>query len=255
MCQFIRGERAVAGYGSRRLHVVKIPCSRARAAIRENHYAGTVVANSYVHLGVYVDGRFAGALQFGYAMNPARASKVVSGTGARDYLELNRMWLADWAPRNSESQAISCAIHYIRAVMPQVRWIQSFADERCQGLGVVYQACSFEYIGCHSTVFYEIDGRWYHGMLRSLVKRGGSCGLFLRANVHRARAVKLRQFRYIYFVHRGCRRHLALKRMRYPKRLNSAASQSGHSGHPPESQVRSLVAAPSAVVEQDKQGQ
>ena len=83
-------------------------------------------------------------MQFGYAMTPHLMSKVVAGTGSTDYLELNRMWLDDAAPRNSESRALSYAIKYIRRACPRVRWIQSFADERCGGLGVVYQAAGFE---------------------------------------------------------------------------------------------------------------
>ena len=53
------------------------------------------------------------------------------------------MWLSDDAPRNSESRAISYAVKYIRKACPSVVWIQSFADERCGGLGVVYQAANF----------------------------------------------------------------------------------------------------------------
>ena len=59
------------------------------------------------------------------------------------------MWLSDDAPRNSESRAISYALKYIRRACPSVAWVQSYADERCQGLGVVYQACSFLYLGFH----------------------------------------------------------------------------------------------------------
>lgn len=86
------------------------------------------------------------------------------------------MWLADSAPRNSESQALSYAIKYIRRVRPRVAWIQSFADERCGAWGVVYQAANFLYLRHHWTSFYELDGETYHEMLLSAHKKGGHCG-------------------------------------------------------------------------------
>lgn len=62
-----------------------------------------------------------------------------------EHMELNRMWLSGAAPRNSESRAISYSIKYIRQACPSVAWIQSFADERCKSLGVVYQAVNFHH--------------------------------------------------------------------------------------------------------------
>ena len=63
----------------------------------------------------------------------------MEGTVQDQYMELNRMWLSDDAPRNSESRAISCSLKYIRRACPSVAWVQTYADERCQGLGVVYR--------------------------------------------------------------------------------------------------------------------
>ena len=115
---YIMGEQAVAGFGVRAFYVARIPCREAREIIRRHHYSRREVKNSYVHLGVFLDGARVGALQFGYALNPRRGDRVVAGTGVTEYLELNRMWLSDAAPRNSESRALSFAIKYIRRVMP-----------------------------------------------------------------------------------------------------------------------------------------
>ena len=97
-------------------------------------------------------------------MNPASGASVVSGTSIENFLELNRMWLDDKAGRNSESQAISCSIKYIKHRYPRVKWIQSFADERCHCFGIVYQAASFKYYGEHTNVFWELDGEFYHNV-------------------------------------------------------------------------------------------
>ena len=136
----------------------------------------------------------------GYALNPARAGKVVEGTVQGQYMELNRMWLSDDAPRNSESRAISYALKYIRRACPSVAWVQSYADERCQGLGVVYQACSFLYLGFHESPFYELDGEVYHKLLVTAHLKSGKRGAYLRANLERAKLHKLRQFRYVRFL-------------------------------------------------------
>jgi hypothetical protein len=156
-------------------------------------------------------------LQFGYTLNPARAGKIVAGTVQGEYLELNRMWLSDDAPRNSESRAISYSIKYIRRACPSVAWIQSFADERCGGLGVVYQASNFLYIGSHKKSFYELDGDTYHEMLITAHNKSGTRGRFLRENLHRAKKRTLRQFRYIFFIKRGWMRRLNFDVQSYPK--------------------------------------
>lgn len=215
--EYIYGTKAVAGFGSRAFYVAAIPVATAREVIIRHHYSHRVVNNSYVHLGVFLNGKMEGVLQFGYALNPHRADKIVAGTTVGQYLELNRMWLSDAAPRNSESQAISHAFKYIKKAIPTVAWIQSFADERCGGLGVVYQASNFLYCGHHFTTFYELDGDTYHEMLLTAHQKGGGRGRFLRENLHRAKKCKLRQFRYVYFIKRPWRNRLRLPVHPYPK--------------------------------------
>lgn len=198
----------VVGFGDAAYHVREIPSKLARETIRANHYSKTIVNNSYVNLGVYWRGDFVGCLQFGYAMNPNSGRSVVAGTENRQYLELNRMWVADAVPANGESMAIAYAIRFIRARYPGVQWIQSFADERCGRWGVVYQAANFQYLGFHLTDFWLLDGEWYHDLLVTAHKKGGGRGCFLHENLHRAERRRFRQFRYIRFLDRGARKRL-----------------------------------------------
>ena len=214
---YLMGENAVAGFGSPRLFVAAIPRRDAVETITSNHYSGRVVNNSYVHLGVYLAGEYVGAMQFGYMLNPHRAGRIVAGTHTHEYLELNRMWLSDAAPRNTESQALSCAIKYIRRALPRINWIQSYADERCGGCGIVYQACGFLYLGCHKTRFLELDGEWYHEMLLTAHKQNGQRGKYLIRNRHRARSHIYRQFRYIRLLKPRCRKYLRFPILPYPK--------------------------------------
>ena len=85
------GESGVQGFGRKSFYVAQISCSDARKIIVEKHYSHRFVNNSYVHLGVFRDGAWVGVLQFGYALNPARAGKIVKDTHQGEYLELNRM--------------------------------------------------------------------------------------------------------------------------------------------------------------------
>lgn len=209
--------RKVIGFGDAEFRVATIPRTMAADIIVRHHYSGRIVQNSYIHLGVYLRGKLLGALQFGYAMNPASGKSVVAGTGNREYLELNRMWLSDDVPRNGESMAISYATKYIKAAYPDVQWIQSFADERCGCWGVVYQACNFVYCGFHLTTFYRLDGEWYHDLLVTAHKKGGGRGVFLRANLHRAEKHRFRQFRYVLFLRQAARKRLLKKVQPYPK--------------------------------------
>jgi hypothetical protein len=212
---YIMGDTGPQGFGCRAFYMAQLPCKDARAIITRFHYSHRVVNNSYLHLGVYLEGALEGVLQLGYALQPARAGAVVEGTVQGEYMELNRMWLSDEAPRNSESRAISYTIKYVRRACPSVAWIQSFADERCKGLGVVYQAANFLYLGHHVTDFYELDGEYYHKMMttRKDVRRG----LYLQANLDRATRHSYRQFRYVFFLKRHWMRWLKLKVQPYPK--------------------------------------
>lgn len=125
------GSREIIGFGSADFHIKEIPRDKANQIIVKNHYSHKFYNATYIHLGVFIDSELLGVLQFGYAMNPASGGSVVECTELDQYLELNRMWLDDKAKRNSESQAISYCIKFIRGKYPKVKWIQSFADERC----------------------------------------------------------------------------------------------------------------------------
>jgi hypothetical protein len=209
--QSLLGRREAIGFGEADFYVSIMDRDLANAMIIANHYSRRVYRGSTLHLGVVIGGELLGVLQFGFAMNPASAGSVVAGTGMTEYLELNRMWLDDRAPRNSESRALGAAIRLIRRVRPAVKWIQSFADERCGLFGTVYQAAGFTFHGEHRGIFWELDGEFYHN---TLMTAGGKRALAPRAAhllANRERAVRheLRQFRYLRFLKprfaKGCR--------------------------------------------------
>lgn len=205
------GHREVVGFGEHAFFVALLDRERADAIIIDRHYSARVYRGSTLHLGVWIGGQLQGVLQYGFAMNPASADSVVAGTGMTEYLELNRMWLDDAAPRNSESRALAASIRLIRRLKPAVKWIQSFADERCGLFGTVYQAAGFTYHGEHIGIFWELDGDFYHNTLMTAGGRRAQSprASHLLSNKDRAIRHELRQFRYLRFLKprfaRGCR--------------------------------------------------
>ena len=215
------GKREIIGFGSNDFYIKEIDRNLAIKIIKENHYSKKVYAGSYIHLGVFIFGEMLGVLQYGAALNPASGSSVVNGTEIDNYLELNRMWISDKANDYPESRAISCSIKYIRGKYPKVKWIQSFADERCGGFGIVYQACSFNYYGEHNSEFWELDGEVYHNIQMTISpndkKRYNSTVKNLQDNKDRAKKMVLRQFRYIKFIDQKQKGNCLLKEQPYPK--------------------------------------
>lgn len=221
------GDRDITGYSNGNIYVKEIDRGKANDVIKANHYSHKIYNGTYIHLGVYdATDNMLGVLQYGYAMNPASCVNVVKGTSMGQYLELNRMWLSDRLPRNSESMAISCSLSYIKNKYPKIKWIQSFADERCGCFGIVYQACSFSYYGEHNNIFWYLDGEAYHNTNMTISKNtkryknnvGGA--RFLQENKMRAERIVLRQFRYIKFIDMSWKKRCLLKEMPYPKYYN-----------------------------------
>lgn len=224
------GSREIIGFGEPEFYVKEIERNLANKIIKENHYSKKVYNATYIHLGVFINDVLLGVLQYGYAMNPASGGSVVKETELDQYLELNRMWLSDKAAIYSESRAISASIKYIRGKYPKVKWIQSFADERCGGFGIVYQACSFNYYGEHTSEFWELDGVVYHNISMTLKKdneryiRNQGGAKFLQENKDRAVKMTLRQFRYIKFLDQRWKHKCLLKEKPYPKHYKEIVS-------------------------------
>lgn len=225
------GQNEIIGFGNKDFYIKEINRETANKIIKQNHYSGTVYNGTYINLGLFSDG-IKGVLQFGYAMNPASQSSVVSGTKQDEYLELNRMWLNDLMPKNSESKAISYSIKYIKRKYPKIAWIQSFADERCGRYGVVYQACNFLYCGEHTSIFWELNGTVYHNSLMTRNPELTPKAKIIQENKENAVKHELRQFRYLLFIKKQFRKNLLLDVLPYPKhkpetleRINYARSQ------------------------------
>jgi len=142
------------------LIVKPISAADANRIVKSLHYSGKVVQNSQLHLGVFLNGRCGGAMQFGPSLDKRKIQPLVSGTLWNEFLELNRMAFADWLPRNSESRCIAYAMRWIRKTYPHIKWIVSFADGTQCGDGTIYRASGFVLTGIkeNTTIVVRPDG-------------------------------------------------------------------------------------------------
>lgn len=129
------------------LIVKPISAQDANRIVRALHYSGKVVNNSQVHLGVFMDGKCGGAMQFGPSLDKRKMLGIVRGTLWNEFIELNRMAFADWLPRNGESRCIGYAMRWLRKQYPWLKWVVSFADGTQCGDGTIYRASGFVLTG------------------------------------------------------------------------------------------------------------
>lgn len=132
---------------AKQLIVKPISATDANRIVRALHYSGKVVNNSQVHLGVFMDGKCGGAMQFGPSLDKRKMLGLVTGTLWNEFIELNRMAFADWLPRNGESRCIGYAMRWIRKQYPWIKWVVSFADGTQCGDGTIYRASGFVLTG------------------------------------------------------------------------------------------------------------
>ena len=134
------------------IHVAPISAKDAAALVKRVHYSGRVVQNSQLHLGVFLNGRLEGAMQFGPSLDKRKVQGLVEGTGWNGFIELNRMAFSDRLPRNSESRALGIAMRLIRKAYPHIEWVISFADGSQCGDGTIYRAAGFVLTGIRENV-------------------------------------------------------------------------------------------------------
>lgn len=216
-------KREIIGFGEPNFYIEEIERNKANQIIIKNHYSHKYYNATYIHLGVFINQKLIGVLQYGYAMNPASGSSVVKNTELFEYLELNRMWLDDNARRNSESKAISYSIKYIHGKFPKVKWIQSFADERCGRFGIVYQAANFGFYGEHTAIFWILGNEIFHNSLMTRNPKLSKSAAYIQENKDQATSNKLRQFRYLYFIDKREKKNCLLQQQPYPKHYKEVA--------------------------------
>lgn len=113
--------------------------------VEEFHYAHRV-PSIVLAIGMYVDDVLAGVCCYGTGASP-RAMAVCGIENAPYTLELNRLFVHEWAGRNSESWLIGQSFRYLQQYRPDIKVLVSFADTGESHLGIIYQATNWLYTG------------------------------------------------------------------------------------------------------------
>lgn len=185
--------------------------------IIKNHYSHKNVNTSTYYIGCYVNGKLQGVASLGVAMNPHPTCKLVEGTGLRNYLELNRLWISDEAGSNIETVFLKLCFRWLKQNVPEVKWIQSFADGRV-GVGTIYQASNFLYCGYHLSKFWK-DKETKEVFHNSILTRPTRKKYHeLQARIDKLESFTVKTYRYIYFIDKSWQKNLKLKTLEYPKK-------------------------------------
>lgn len=247
---------------AKEIRVAPISAKDANALVQRVHYSGKVVPNSQLHMGVFLDGRLEGAMQFGPSMDKRKTLGLVRDTAWNGFLELNRMAFSDRLPRNSESRAMAVAFRLIRKHYPHVEWIISFSDGTQCGDGTIYRAAGFTLTGINEnkTLLEFPDGTRIANMtLTAHWDTDAVVGLCNRLGVPvKARSISEWrtlggkelpgfQLRYVYFLNAAARDRLTVPVLPFSKidelgagmyrgeRVTQNSRAKGQdSGHPPE---------------------
>ena len=210
-----------------------IPYSIATPFVKEHHYSGTVVNNSQVHFGAFLDDRLHGVMSYGPCIDKTRMIGLVKNTTRDGFLELNRLAFDDYLPRNSESYCIGRTLRMIKKNAPQVIWVVSFADGCQCGDGTIYRASNFILTGIKRNVEIlelpdgqritklalqtsnlprdELDGQ------NLFEVTGGTYSIKKYCEITGAKPLEGYQFRYVYFIDKSYRKYLTVPEIPFSK--------------------------------------
>jgi hypothetical protein len=172
------------------------------------HYSKGFCRTSYVHLGVFLDGKLEGAMSFGAPIDKNKTIIEVADTNWNSFLELNRMAFSDVLPRNSESRAMSVAFKLIKKQYPFMEWIISFSDACQCGDGTIYRAAGFHLIGVKKN---KTMIKLHTGEIVSDKTLNSKQGGLKKAKDLGAKALEGYQIKYIYFLNKE-----AMSRLKNP---------------------------------------
>jgi len=122
------------------VHVEKVSAQLANATVVANHYLHRKTSISYAY-GLFDKGKLVGVVTFGTP--PSRHLQMSAcPTNPKNVIELNRLWVCDSMPKNTESWFVSRAL---KLLPPKI--VVSYADTKEGHLGYIYRALNFNYAG------------------------------------------------------------------------------------------------------------
>lgn len=192
---------------NKKYFIDQINSSKAYQFICMYHYSHIGFKRASLNLGIYRNdtNELVGVLQWGCSanVNIKLDRYVKEPITTADYLELNRFAMADSEGRNSESQAISLGIKWIKQNRPDIRLLVSYSGRVEGNYGYIYQATNWEYLGYFiSNGFWKLDGGEKHQITLSLEYKKNKDNYtnmkdYLCATYHDVRQYDSKQFIYI----------------------------------------------------------
>lgn len=152
---------------NKKYFVAPINSSKANQFTRYYHYSHVGFKKAKLNLGIFEldTNKLVGVQQWGCsAQEGIRLDRYVKEPiTTNEYYELNRFCMADSEGANSESQAISLGIKWIKQYHPHIRLLVSYAGRKEGNFGYIYQATNWEYLGYFvSSGFWRLDGQEVH---------------------------------------------------------------------------------------------
>lgn len=152
---------------NKKYFIAPINSSKANKFTCYYHYSHIGFKKAKLNLGIFDNktNKLVGVQQWGCsAQEGIRLDRYVKEPiTTNEYYELNRFCMADTEERNSESQAISLGIKWIKQFQPHIRLLVSYAGRKEGNFGYIYQASNWEYLGYFvSNGFWILDGQEIH---------------------------------------------------------------------------------------------
>jgi len=184
------------------LYFKTINYQTAMRLVKRYHYLHRSAPTTW-SFGAYYGGRIVGVITIGKPASHTLISGVAGKEKAGSVYELNRLWMDDVAPKNSESRFIGWAIRQL----PVGTVLVSYADTKYGHTGKVYQSTNWIYTG-QSIPFtdYTKNGLDH----RSIPKDQ-------RIKSEMDVVVRSRKNRYVYFTDKSDEQLLRWERAPYPK--------------------------------------
>lgn len=213
---------------NKKYFVAPVNSSKANQFVSYYHYSHTGFKKSQLNLGIFdkETNLLVGVLQWGVsAQEGIRLDRYVKESiTTNEYYELNRFAMADSEPKNSESQAISLGIKWIKQYKPEIKLLVSYAGRKEGNYGYIYQATNWDYLGYFvSNGFWIVNGEEKHQITlwnryklyanKDLGFKQGICSLF-----NEVVQTWTKQFIYVQLLDKKLT--LASQKLPYPKPTN-----------------------------------
>jgi len=157
--------------------------------------------SSKYYLAGYIDAKFIGLAVWGWGITPKKTiKKLVGSENSKIYLELNRFFLIPGTPDYAESKFLSLTHKILFKHLPGLQFLYTYAAGFHGMIGIIYKACSYDYIGKRVTrAYHNIPGV---GMVHDIAlyhRYGANCHAKFKKNFPQAVRIFGYNFAYVKF--------------------------------------------------------